>query len=35
MALQMVVEAWLEIMPCPVQAGCMTGESIASETGCQ
>jgi hypothetical protein len=34
-ALQMVVEAWLEITPCLVQAGCVTGESIASETRCR
>jgi hypothetical protein len=35
MAFQMAVEAWLEITLCLVQAGCVTGESIASETGCQ
>jgi hypothetical protein len=35
MALQMVVEAWLEVMQCLVQTECVTGESIASETGCR
>jgi hypothetical protein len=35
MALQMVVEATLEVTPCLVQTRCVIGESIASETGCR